>query len=716
MISEEIASRFYGKSKLINSSLSSYRNISYLDIEKALKLFLKYSSHEDSSVQKQAIESINSVAAYNLEVYKKCGLSIQKEAVRIIESLPSEDRKKHFSGLVAVSRNLLSPELKFTSSNYQGITLTSANHSGDDTIQDIRQRIIIFLENLYHLAINTEDKKAVLSTLNNACRTPYRGGYNDEFHQIILRNIQDVLGISEKILGTENDLQLIQEIEEDTYWLYYHHTDKAVRRAACEVKAIIDTRDEYQIFKVLIGFRGVFYSWCGDGDKAAIGDVLEDIGNKVQRTDNYRERRFQELVAGVCPENYGQWEKRILDWSGIQSNDIATFLYFGRFLELVGKNSPNFALRLINEHDEQLNTFMVPLIIGILLSNQKDEFQTLTRSWLSQQKHLWVMTRVCENAQQFDPKLFREVTQIALKQRDLITLHECLSALFLRFEQGGNALINSLFPEILEVLTECRDSRWIQNVWHQENIQAIAQILEEETIVTLLDNLLCLERVDYMAEYILAGIAERNPEKVLDFFGKRIESRIEDELGLEYQAVPFSFDRLSIPLAKNPEQTVRTIRKWYNNDRSILFGIHGAKLLNNIFPEFEEAFKNEILKLLKGGDEEDQQFILAILRNYRGIVIYDVIKELIKKLPRGSRELNDIMIILQGTGVVTGEYGFVEAYKRRKTQIESWLENDDPKIRDFAEDYISMLDQFIDGEEKRAKERITLMKHRYRED
>jgi len=65
---------------------------------------------------------------------------------------------------------------------------------------------------------------------------------------------------------------------------------------------------------------------------------------------------------------------------------------------------------------------------------------------------------------------------------------------------------------------------------------------------------------------------------------------------------------------------------------------------------------------------------------------------------------------------VTGEYGFVEAYKRRKTQIESWLENDDPKIRDFAEDYISMLDQFIDGEEKRAKERITLMKHRYRED
>ena len=716
MISEDMVSRLYSKSKLVNACLNCYRHICYFDIKKILMVFLKYSSNEDSNIRRQAIEGINEIAGYNLEVYKERGLYYHQEIIDRIESLLNEEKVKYFNGLITACTNLLYPELKLTTFSYPDITFTTASHTANYILEDIRQRSIIFLENLYKLVVNIEDKKVILGTLQNACRTPHRAKYDNEFYQIIRQNTEYILGISEKIVDTEEDLQLVQVIEEDAYWLYRHFTEQTVRNATCKVKAILDTKYEYQVFKVLIGFRGVFNSWCNEENDPKIGDI--NVENEFQSENQNRENRLQELINDVRPENYEQWEKRIIAWSQIQSNDMATFPYFSRFLENIGKNLPDFTLSLIREHDEHLDRFMVPIIIGILQSNKKDEFQTFTKSWLAQEKHLQVMANVCEYADYFDQNLLIEVAEIAINLQDRRTLYECLSALFCKLEQYANTVFNTLLQRILEVLTEYQDSYWIQNFWYRDNLKTIIQTMEDKTIDAVLSNLTYLDRIDYMGEYILAAIAECNPTKILNFFGKRIKSISQKEHKRDYEPVPFSFDQLRSPLAKIHEQTIRIIRQWCIDDRSRLFCHLCGKLISNIFPEFEENLKNEILNLIQEGGEEDYQFILEILKNYHeNHNIYDVITELIKRLPEGRRELNEIMMILQSTGVVTGEYGFVEAYKRKKKEIEIefWLENDDSKIRAFAEDYIAMLDRMIDSEEIRAKERIILMKHQYRE-
>lgn len=166
-------------------------------------------------------------------------------------------------------------------------------------------------------------------------------------------------------------------------------------------------------------------------------------------------------------------------------------------------------------------------------------------------------------------------------------------------------------------------------------------------------------------------------------------------------------------LALIPEQAVDTVLKAYDGNYS-LFIYRGARLLKNIFTELPKAFEQKLISVIQSKQEKDILFVMAILKNYDGKpVIHNVCKELIKVLPDDDSLINEVSIILQSTGVVSGEYGFVEAYKQKIEETKPWLKDKDNKIQDFAKDYISRLEKQIEYEKKRADEDIALRKHQY---
>ncbi|MFN9791165.1 MAG: hypothetical protein ACK53X_08780, partial [Holosporales bacterium] len=65
------------------------------------------------------------------------------------------------------------------------------------------------------------------------------------------------------------------------------------------------------------------------------------------------------------------------------------------------------------------------------------------------------------------------------------------------------------------------------------------------------------------------------------------------------------------------------------------------------------------------------------------------------------------------TGGVWGEYGLVDAYKAKITQIEPWLKNESPKIRSFTQSYVHNLEKMIESEQKRTDEEIEIRKYRF---
>ena len=75
-----------------------------------------------------------------------------------------------------------------------------------------------------------------------------------------------------------------------------------------------------------------------------------------------------------------------------------------------------------------------------------------------------------------------------------------------------------------------------------------------------------------------------------------------------------------------------------------------------------------------------------------------------------------LLLHYKGTGVVTGEYGFVNAFKQKIEDIQPWLQDESPNVKKFAQNYIANLEKRIEYEQKHADERIALRKHEYGSD
>jgi hypothetical protein len=91
------------------------------------------------------------------------------------------------------------------------------------------------------------------------------------------------------------------------------------------------------------------------------------------------------------------------------------------------------------------------------------------------------------------------------------------------------------------------------------------------------------------------------------------------------------------------------------------------------------------------------------------------LKALVNRLPENDSRLVEVDICLQNTGVVGGEFGFVEAFRRKKVEMASWLEDDRPAVKAFAKEYIRKLDGRIASEQRSAEHRKELQKRAFEE-
>ena len=121
--------------------------------------------------------------------------------------------------------------------------------------------------------------------------------------------------------------------------------------------------------------------------------------------------------------------------------------------------------------------------------------------------------------------------------------------------------------------------------------------------------------------------------------------------------------------------------------------------------------------VVAGGTGADYDFAIAILENYQGEVpTHTVLKDLLDRLPDDDPRLVKLELCLIQTGVVTGEFGWVDTYRARKDEIRPWLEDSRLKVRRFAAQYISGMDQRIAQEQRNAEMERELRLREYGEE
>ena len=208
------------------------------------------------------------------------------------------------------------------------------------------------------------------------------------------------------------------------------------------------------------------------------------------------------------------------------------------------------------------------------------------------------------------------------------------------------------------------------------------------------------------------------PEEVIDFFIKRMsaDSKAERQARRVFEAIPYEFHKLQVPLSKVAHAAVAKVREYFESDR-YMFQFRGARLLRNIFPQSSTDFEAELLSVIRKGTETDCEFVLGVLRNYRGEeFVRTLCKEIVRLIPADSLLRTHVAIALETTGVVSGEFGMAEAYERKQGEVRGWLEDPDEKVREFAKWYVQGLEKMSETERKRAEEEIALRKFQYGEE
>ena len=718
----EMLSKYRNARTLMSKGIEVLSGLRYLETPAVVDTLLWASTHAEESVRKDATSALSGLAKYNLSVYygegtesgRGIGAAPQLSVIDTLEKKSDEELKTYLGGVLTLLGGLLSTSMESAKWSSTAVTLSRANTPADGGVWDVRQRSITLLKKLYNLVKTKSQKLSIIRTMTAAARTGSGAAVDKAYAGMISANAQEVLAFFAHIVKNE-DLQIVQTIEHDSYWIHYHSPSEDVMSAALKVKAVIDTNNEYAIYKTLVGFDGVFGDWSTSKHEESFA-----LGSQDSRVKDARV-----IASRIADEGFDVWRRRILTFAKTESNDLATFPVFYEFLAEVASSYPDFAIDLLINDSDQLSAFLIPILRGLWEGEKRGELVQVMQSWVLQSRpdatsFLYACAKLFLSTKNVDVVFLGQLLDKAIEINDTLVLRQIASVTIAR--SAGSEVrveLKTLFLRALSSLTELSDANWVMEIWYRKEAKEMVSVLSPAERREVLKNMCLLPQIDYQAEDLLAVIAEHEPPDVVDFLCSRLyepdknATSMAEKKGVEYEELPFQFHTLHAPLSRDPKMVVQKALNCYRKDSS-LFEFRGAKLLQVIFPQFPEAFQEVLARLVREGGDAELEFVAGVLRAYSGeTFIHAVARELIKRLPPSSPLVTEVEIAMQSTGVVSGEYGMAEAYERKRLEVFDWLQDPDDRIRTFAAKYISELETMRDSERARAEESIALRKYKY---
>ena len=470
-------------------------------------------------------------------------------------------------------------------------------------------------------------------------------------------------------------------------------SQESAARLVAAIEAFRDLANQAENFvryKVLVGYDSVYpQHW-------------KDERFEFEGVEAYRSQQVDKFIAEITPENESEWFAFIERCAATKSQDLATFPVFGQFLVDLSKRKPEIADRLFNSGDKILLGFLPAFLNGLFQSSACGIYTKNIEEQLTLGTHLSSLARHLRSDCANHTLVGRLVAK-AIEAEDDIAVMESLALMMERFGSGAIDNEEELFRSLVEYLNLKRDARWVRGVWFQPKTGKFFSTLSEETARLLLINLVFFPNFDYQLERIIQQIAASYPALVWDFLGERLIHEKDKGEGERYKAVPFAFHGLGNELGQNPTLAIAAGRLWFSRDSS-LFRFKGGRLISRVFPTCPRAFGEGLADLVTNGSESDVEFVMGIVQNYQGEeTIHEVLKRIITRFPDDKLKLSAMKISFDNTGVVSGEFGMVEALCAKRAMLEPWRSDERPEVKNFAAIHIHELEQRIAAEQRIAE-------------
>jgi ppGpp synthetase/RelA/SpoT-type nucleotidyltranferase len=660
--------------------------------------------------QARVLRSVKSLTEHNMHIWKQVGPWVQTQVASMVANDVDNPSRRRI--VIVASEAILNPEVTGTTSGSNTITFHQGAVRPSEDLATARATAITALERLL-FSEGASDQKSVFDALLKATSFPYNSNYDAKLVQLVNEDTLKVVDIATRLAPTV-DFYGRAGIERRMLSLYRQKgssTDKDAENPGLvalgeeltrKLEGLRDALNEdrsYSIHKTLVGFESVSRQ---EWDRPQ-WDIEK---SRSERTD-----AINAIVSELPEDSIGGLFPILLNIVLLQSNDGATFIPFYEFLQLLGRERPTIALQLLRNHEAEFAEFLSPILDGLSESTQADEANTLCREWIKDGRHLRHILAHCGSTRRFNGELFGAASHAVLVGDDVIATLSLVDLASRLVESQPDLIASTLLPAIRKVAAE-GDFRWIDRTWFKWTADYVGHFTEAE-IDELLSLATPISQLGSQEEWWLAAIAAVWPDKALRWIGNRIEQQKERDSGERYEAVPFSFHRLNEVLNAHGADVVKQARaSFVPEDHSFRFS--GGRLVEQVFPDVTPI--EELLRPFATGSDEDRRFLSEILAAYDGSPSIDgLCRDLVAATEPDSETWVAVEMAIDSTGVVSGDFGMVEALLLKRAAVGAWLEDDRPLVRQFAEGHLLALDRQIAADRRRSMEELHLRKRQYGE-
>ena len=666
--------------KVIEASFDFIKNVVYWDYENIIIFCID--RIEINEYQKYCEANLLELSKYNLNVVKQIGYHPQKVLLEKIKEKRLSNRFNEF--LVGMCKNLLSTSLQGNSQEqFNTFTFTQGPIYINEDLKKIREDTISLLFELMNKEDNCKFKKSIIDALFSSIKIHYDTMRKEDLEFLRL-NAKSILL---KILSDYSYIKdcAKREIESDL-----KYPSKPVFEGIEEVSKLIEliNKDqEYQKYRAFIGYE-------------------TDYGPDWRTVETDRKTLLNTFVDGINEQDVESWKsyiKAILN--DYDKKDYSLFQNLHYFLNELGKKKPELGAKF--KLMPEIQDFQVALLCGLLESAEKDKHYDEIKAWINKSERLLDIAVTFRFFSDYEPETFSELVENSLKAEDINQLVELLLTICKNYKV--KKATTSQFIKIIQKFSEKEFFEWPSRVsFIMDNI---IKDFSKEDYEIILTNLINKNDIGYDTEKILSPMAEKYPERIIKFFYQRVGLRKSGSNLID--SVPFSFQLLKEPLNKSVEKVVPNILKWLKED-DWKYKWEAGHLINIIFPVIDDKLKEIIIDLIKEKDSETLEQIFWVLDKYKGTSdVLGIVNEIIKNFKVTTKMRNRLFSILSHTGVVTGEYGLVEAYKSKIKDIQPWLSEDSEDTVEFAKGYIAYLGNAIKYENARVDKELDLMKSEF---
>ena len=684
----------------------------YSNVNDALTAFGElFQEEKDADVRKQILEAVKRLSEYNIGAWKQVGPQVQLTLVSQLAELPAAEIDAIRPVAIVVWREALESDITGTTWRADSVTLSTGAVPFSEALREVRTKALDGLFACFERSTLDSEKTELIHAMDAATRTSNQANYSNELLDLTLQDAARIVGFLTREMNRLS-WEVRQHYEHSLLFDYYRAESlrrenearfKVQPSATRLVEAIEAFRDRanhddgFIRYKVLVGFESVYPShW-------------EDQNYDYNEAEAYRKAQAQEYIAEINEDNEAEWFGFLERCAATKSEDMATFPVFGEFLVNLAKQKPEVADRCFARKDENLIRFLPALLNGLQQSGADAIYARNVETILAEGKQLSALARHLRNGMAPDATLAGRVLARAIAVNDEVAVIESFVLVMERFGTGTIENEEDLFRHALRYLHERKDSRWVRGAWFQPSTGQFFASLSPENAKLLLDHLVLVPKFDYQLERIVRKIAERHLGLVWDFWGNRLEHEVNlektnDDSAPRYEAIPFRFHGLEKELSSDPALAVAAGRKWLDQN-DYLFRFKGGHLLSSAFPGCTPEFGEALATLARDGTEKDVEFILDVLQNYHGEEpSHEALKRIIARFPDDEKKMSHVRISLDSTGVVSGEFGMVEALRAKKAMLEPWLADARPEVKAFATAHMRELDIRIAAEQLRAEQ------------